>query len=96
MCKSPLELVLVYKLLFFIDSKWIPSPYGVFCLACFGTYNRLKNVDLFALNSIVGGFTNICRGNMMLIKSETFHIHICTHFSAYLTHKSLNVSNKSC
>jgi hypothetical protein len=96
MCKSPLELVLVYKLLSFLDPNWIPSQYGVFCLACFATYKSSKILICFALNSTVGSFTNICRGNMILINSETFHIHMCIHFRAYLIHKSLNVSNKSC
>ena len=65
----------------------------VWCVV--GHIKSQKMVIWFALNSIVGRFTNICRGSMILIKSETFHIHMCTHFSAYLMHKSLNVSNKS-
>jgi hypothetical protein len=36
MRKSLLWLVLVYKHLFLLDPDWIPSPRGVYCLACIG------------------------------------------------------------
>jgi len=56
MCKSPLELVLVYKLLSFLDPKWILSLYGVFFLACFGTYKSSGNVDLICIKFYSGKF----------------------------------------
>jgi hypothetical protein len=96
MCKSPLELVLVYKLLFFLDPNWSHPHMVCFVWCVLGHINAQTLLIWFLLNSIVVSFTNIFRGNMILIKSDIFHIHMCTHFSAYVLHKSLNVSNKIC